>query len=131
MTDPGRRGGEGTGWHMHGASGPVHREPTEQIPFHKPRPDGRLSACYAADPTTRPILVLDPVTARDTIARALVGHRYQGSYSMWCTCNAVEPLPKDHRRIAAGYVPPNVAALHRAHLADAVLAALASQERGE
>jgi hypothetical protein len=80
--DPGRSGGEGTGHHFHGiVAGLTVVWPDD--------------AC-ASDHCGTPVIVLDPVTARDTIARALAGYTWMSDQA-----------------------------------ATDVIAALASQERGE
>ena len=61
--------------------------------------------------------------ARETILRVLSEHRYQGSYlNAWCSCENVDPIPRDPE---TGRRPEvNVAAMHRAHLAQVLLAAI-------
>lgn len=51
------------------------------------------------------------------IAALLLVHQYRGSYRVWCSCGEVKPVERHERWGGA----VNVAALHRAHLAELIV----------
>lgn len=77
----------------------------------------RAEHCHEDAPPSAPCapaIVLDPVTARDTIARA-----------------AYESAKSEHPSVRTWHELDETVRDHWRRIADAVLAALASQERGE
>jgi hypothetical protein len=109
--DPDRSGGEGTGHHMHGI--------VEGLRVAWPD-----DAC-ARDNCGEPLIVLDPVTARDTIDETLGEH-----FVMWHALDPGENGPDGEWRCMCG-LKFGFSATAITHQRDSLLAALASQERGE